>query len=177
MALAPSELASKNRTHIRGVTFHLQKDVIRQINKEEQTFTPNLWNARGKRIEARGKTVIEKAEVVSKVDLNANPSEAGYDAVIHFIDGFVINSAKAEFKSDNKGVQDYKQKVRNRLPEGKRNMEGVRENMTENKVILMNTTEKKPDEVIIYDSFYPQLKRILAKRFIDSVAEVKAKRT
>jgi hypothetical protein len=177
MAVPPFEIDQISAPNFE-IPSHLKKDAIREEQKANgDIFLPELWNERGKVIEYRGTNILRaQSYLIKEVEINSNPSQKWYDSIAYFIPGFILDGVFVEFKSSNLGIQVYKQKIRDSLPLEKRSMDGVREDMTNNDLVLINCSDEKSSEEIWDDSFIPQVKRIEAKRLADSMAMVLERR-
>ena len=177
MAVPPSEIDQISAPNFE-IPSYLKKNAIRE---EQQAnggkYLPKRWNDRGTVIEYRGTNILRaQTDLIKEVEINSKPDEAGYDSTVYFIDGFILDGVFVEFKSTQQGVQNYKQKIRDSLPLGKRDMDGVREYMTNYDIVLSNVSDTKDPNEILDDSFLPQVKRIEAKRLADSMVKLLEKR-
>jgi hypothetical protein len=167
MALPEIEIDKISAPH-----FEIPSQFTKSAIREEQQanggrFMPKLWNDRGKIIEYRGTNILRsRKELIKEVEINTKPDEAGYDSIVYFNDDFIPDGVLVEFKSTSQGVQNYKQKIRDRLPLEKRNIDGVREYMTFYDIVLVNCNDKKSPEEIVEQSFEPQVKRIQQRRLL-----------
>lgn len=156
----------------------LTKSAIREKQKANGgKYLPKLWNDRGKVIEYRGTNILRsQTELIKEVEINLKPDQAGYDSVVYFNDGLVPDGVFVEFKSTSEGVRDYKQKIRDKLPLEKRNIDGVREYMTFYDVVLVNCSDKKSPEEIVEQSFEPQVKRIQQRRLLIDLISLRSQK-
>lgn len=147
------------------IPYYFQRSILRQIRQEEGITPENLWNGRANFVENRVKQIIESQYLVAeKVTMN-KPFTPRSDLTVTLKDGFPLRKIKIEVKSSTLGIAAYKQSIRDRLPKGQRNADGIRDWMVQNGIILINGgksdgKEKTPEE-ILNDSFYPQLERIM----------------
>lgn len=146
--------------------FHLKRSTIQQIRRESGNVPEKLWNQRGELVEQRVMSILEtQIHVVETVEKHP-PYTRQSDLTLIFKEGFPLDKASVEVKSSSQGIAEYKQRIRDGLPEGEKDADHVRLWMTENRIILLNGGEshgkEKTAEEILEDSFYPQLNRIIA---------------
>jgi hypothetical protein len=135
-----------------------------------------LWEERAIFVEQKVRDAIaSQTNIVLEVQTNSRRDADGPDLHVFFVPDFFIGDVWVEVKSSTITLKDYKDKIKNNLPKGKRNMEEVHKWMTEHRIILINggesnSKEKTPKEILT-DSFYPQLERIIAneKKYKESI--------
>lgn len=156
---------SPQRLQIREIPNHLTRKALQLRSKQEGKLTETLWSERAMAVEQKVQDVINsQKDIIFDVVANSRVDADGPDLHVFFKEDFPIGDVWVEVKSSSITIGDYKDKIRNGLPEGKRNMDEVHKWMTEHKIILINggeshNKEKTPEE-ILNDSFYPQLERI-----------------
>lgn len=169
MGIAPSELGlpviaetlnlpSPNYVEI---PFHLKRSVIKKIRFEEGKDLERLWADRGVKVEERVKSILEKEiQIVQNVEMHKKYAPLS-DMSVYFVKDFPIDRVKVEVKSSWMGIQEYKEKIRRKLPSEEKTDEGVKKWLTKNKIVLVNGSEYKSPKEILNESFYPQLQRII----------------
>jgi hypothetical protein len=129
-----------------------------------------LSEKRGKFIEKRVKGIIEtQTDTVEQVIINKhNGSEdiKGHDLTLILKGGESVRTLYVQVKSRKEAITDYKQKIREKyIPDSNGKTEAEKDELvkrwlTMHGIILINGSERKSDEEILKDSFYPQLQRI-----------------
>lgn len=161
------------------IPFHLHRRTLQKVEQENGKIE-KLWGERADKVELKVQSIVaSQKNIVESARLNPKYTE-GSDVEVVFVEGFAIDRLKLEVKSSTVGVGNWKQKAKNRLPKGQRDMDHLREWMTVNKIILVNGGEKfnreKTKDEILNDSFYPQLNRILRRKLFDGLTELKDKK-
>jgi hypothetical protein len=177
---------------IRTIPDHLQRRTLKTRRKTEGKIPEALWSERGRAVEVYVQDVIAtQTDIVDRVEINEAVDAEGPDLTIYFVKGYPIVKLKAEIKSSTHELRIGKRKIRDEIfteeSDGqligpwtlemasrewnnKTNAEkelAISQRLTEKEVVLINGGEKdrkeKTPEEILYDSFYPQLERRLAR--------------
>ncbi len=145
--------------------YHLRKYVLKRVAIENGGVLPELplWNERGVWIEKRLDRILlglPEVESVKSHEHNSEGDSAKHDATIKLTNGIEVYG---QYKSSGNGIKTSKVAIRDAYFPGELNTDGqVDRWMTEHNLILINGSETRTDEEIIYESFYPQLAKIMA---------------
>lgn len=144
---------------------HLRKTVLIKQREANGYVDEKLWAERSYETEKRVKLILESQSKIIKEVRMCEPYTKKIDLEVDFINDFPSKDVGIQVKSSTKAMEAFKNEINVRLKKNKIDM-NQNEWRTAHHIILINggvgwdNVEKREDEVL-YDSFYPQLLRIM----------------